>query len=207
MGSAPNSRPVKIYGTLLRLYPQSFQKQYGPTMEVTFSDMLEGERTGLGRIMVWTRAMFDLPVSATREHITNGKDIHMNRNTKIILLGACIAILIVGLGSFWEGNLHARQSVGIERVTAGQLADAMQQDSFYSDFGNAAVLFSANAESVKTHGNASLVTFTTGRPFNVVCQFPKAVSFKSGQKVSVAAPAGSAERETHGVLLHNCLEN
>lgn len=176
-------------------------------MQVTFNDMLEGERTGWGRGMVWARAMLDLPASATREHITNGKDIPMNRNTKFILLGACIAIVIVGLGSFWEGNLHARQSAGIERVTAGQLADAMQQDSFYSDFGNAAVLFSGNVASTKVQDKASLITFTTGRPFNVVCQFPKAVSFKAGQKVSVAAPAGSAEREAHGVLLHNCLAN
>ncbi|GEM_PF-2097844 len=207
MGSIVKPGKSQLYSSLIRLYPQAFQKQYSTTMQQTFADMLAAEETELGRLSVWARALVDLPLSAVKEHVTNGEDFHMNRNTKFVLTGSLIAIIIVGLASFWEGSLHAKTSMGIERVTAAQLADAMQQDDFYSTYGNAAVLFSAKVASVKTNGNASLVTFNTGRTYAVVCQFPKAVTYTSGQTISIAAPAGSAERQTHGVLLHNCLQN
>ncbi|MFI5271215.1 MAG: hypothetical protein ACHQT9_04180 [Candidatus Saccharimonadales bacterium] len=176
-------------------------------MQQTFADMLEAEKTRFGRLLIWSRTLTDLPLSAAKEHITNGKEILMNRNTKLIIAGALIAIVIVGLASFWKGILQARNNIGIERVTTSQLADAMQRDDFYSTYGNDAVLFSGKVASVKTQNNASLVTFDTGRPYNVVCQFPKAVSFTNGRIISVAAPTGSAERLAHGVLLHNCLQN
>lgn len=131
----------------------------------------------------------------------------MNRTAKWILAGACVALVMVGAASFWEGNLRARNSLGVEKVTAAQLADAMQQDRFYSTYGDTAVLFSAKVASVTTQGDTSLVTFSTGRPYALVCQFPKAVALRPGQTLSVAAPAGRAERQKQGVLLHNCLEN
>ena len=176
-------------------------------MQQTFTDMLEAEDTRFGRLTVWVRALLDLPLSATKEHLTNGEDFNMNRNTKLVFAGALIVVIVVGIASFWEGNLHARSNIGIEHVSIAQLADAMQQDTFYSSYGNAAVLFSSKVASVKTKDSASLVIFNTSRPYNVVCQFPKAVTFTSGQTISVAAPTGSAERQAHGVLLHNCLEN
>ena len=176
-------------------------------MKQTFTDMLAAEKTSFGRALVWIRALVDLPLSATRERLTNGKDFTMNRNTKLIILGALIAVVFVGLASFWEGNLKAKSTIVVEHVTPAQLADAMQQDSFYSTYGDSAVLFSGSVTNVKVKGDASLVTFKTGRPYNVVCQFPRAVLYTSGQNISVAAPAGSAERQTQGVLLHDCIAN
>ncbi len=207
MGPIVKSRGIRVYGSLLRFYPESFQKQYSATMEQTFTDMLMAEQTSLGRTLVWARALADLPQSAIKEHITNGRSFTMNRNTKFLLEGALITVGVVGLASFWEGNLHSRANVGIERVTAVQLADAMQQDNFYSTYGDTVVLFSGKVASVKTQGNASLVIFNTGRPYNIVCQFPKAVSYTNGQTISLVAPAGSAERQPRGVLFHNCLAN
>ena len=207
MGSIVNNKGVRVYGSLIRLYPLSFQKQYSTTMQQTFTDMLTAEKSGFGRGLVWARTLVDLPLSATKEHVTNGKDFTMNRNTKFIIVGAVITVVLVGLASFWEGNLKARGTIVVERVTTVQLANAMQQDSFYSTYGDSAVLFSGDVTDVKVNGNTSLVTFKTGRPYNVVCQFPSAVSYTSGQNISVAAPAGSAERQAHGVLLHDCIAN
>jgi hypothetical protein len=207
MGFIVKPSPVGIYGTLLHVYPQSFRKHYGTTMVQTFDDMLENERSSIGRLRIWTITLIDMPFSAAKEHITNGGGISMNRNFKLLLGAALVAILIVGAGSWWFGNLHARRNVGIERVTPAQLADAMQQDGFYSTYGDAAVLFSGKVSSVTERNNAALVTFTTGRPYGLTCQFASNVSVKSGQTLSIAAPAGSAERQTKGVLLHNCLIN
>jgi hypothetical protein len=205
MRSIAKTKPVSLYGSLLRLYPQKFQAQYGIAMQQTFDDMLDDESTTIGRLEIWIRTLINLPFSAAKEHINNGGGLTMTRNTKLGCLVA--AIFVAGGGSWWFGNLHARQTVGIERVTVAQLADAMQQDDFYSSYGDAAVLFSAKASSITAHNNAALVTFETGRPYSVTCQFASNVSVKSGQTLSIAAPAGSAERQTKGVLLHNCLLN
>lgn len=207
MGSTVKSRQLAIYGSLLRLYPQSFQKRYSTTMEQTFADMLQAEEAEWGRTLLWTRALVDLPMTAGKEHLTNGKELYMNRTTKFVIAVSLAAIGIVGFTSFWEGTLHARSNIGVVRVTTAGLADAMQQDDFYSTYGNTAVLFTGKVANVKTQGNTSLVTFDTGRPYNVVCQFPQVVSFTSGQSASIAAPAGSAERQPKGVLLHDCLQN
>lgn len=204
MGSTVRPPRTSLYGSLLRLYPQSFQQRYSTTMEQTLADMLEAEKSKWGRTVLWSRALVDVPITAGKEHLTNGKDLYMNRNTRFILAGALIAIIVVGLASFWKGNLYARNNVGIVKVSSAQLADAMQQDDFYSTYGDTVVLFTGKVFSIKAQGSASLVTFATGRPYNVVCQFPRPVSFSSGQNVSVVAPAGSADRESKGVLLHNC---
>jgi hypothetical protein len=208
MGSTVKPKAAEVYGALLYAYPQSFRKHYSQTMVQTFDDMLQGEPTRTGRWRIWVRTLFDLPISAAKEHVTNGKELNMNQTSKIILGVAIAAILFVGAGSFWFGRLHALQSVGVERVGVAQLADAMQQDHFYSDYGSAALLFSAKVSAVTHHNNVALVTFVTaGRPYSVTCQFTAGASIKVGQVLSVAAPGGSADREPHGVLLHNCLND
>lgn len=201
------AKSPQAYSTLLLLYPRSFRRQYAATMTQTFVDMVEAEPTKRGRVEVWIRTLLNLPISAGKEHITNGRDLYMNKNLRNVLTASVVAVLIVGAGSYWFGNIRARQSVGIERVTVGQLADAMQQDDFYSSYGNAAVLFSGTVSAVKQGDHATLVTFQTNRPFSVVCQFPSTVTVPVGKTLSVASPAGSAERETKGVLLHDCLIN
>jgi len=207
MGFTVKPKSSEIYGSLIHMYPQSFRNHYSTTMIQTFDDMLENERTWTGRLQVWARTLLNLPFSAAKEHATNGKEIIMNHNMKILLIGAIVAIVGVGIGSYWFGNLHAMQGAGIERVTIAQLADAMRQDEFYSDYGNAAVLFTGEISAVKSGNNATLVTFVTNRPFSVTCQFPKNIAVKTGQTISVAAPGGSADRQKQGVLLHNCLVN
>lgn len=206
MRSIAKTKTVSLYGSLLRLYPQTFQAQYRVTMQQTFDDMLDGESTIIGRLGVWIRTLVDLPFSAAKEHIIKGGGLTMTRNIKLLVGCLIAAIFVVGGGSWWFGYLHARQTVGIERVTVAQLADAMQQDGFYSTYGDAAVLFNAKVVSVSKHDNAALVT-ETGRPYSVICQFASNVSVSIGQTISIAAPAGSAERQTRGVLLHNCLVN
>lgn len=195
-----------MYRAALHLYPRAFRGHYGPAMEQTFDDLLAGEPSPVKRMGIWVRALLDTPVSATREHI-HSKGVYMTRTAKLLTLSASMAILVVGIGSYWFGNLHARENVGIERVNVMQLADAMQHDSFYSNYGDAALLFDDKISTVTHKDNATLVTFVTNRPYTVSCQFPGTLPLQNGQTVSVAAPGGSADRLKAGVLLHNCLQN
>lgn len=176
-------------------------------MVQTFDDMLDCESTRLGRFRVWTRTLLDLPYSAVKEHITNGKEFKMTRNFKLLITASISAILIVGLSSFWFGVLHARRNVAIQQVSVAQLGDAMQQDDFYSTYGDGALIFKAKASAIKQDSQVTLVTFATNRPFSATCQFPTNIRIKAGQMISVAAPGGSAVRESTGVLFHNCVEN
>lgn len=207
MGYPAKPKPNGLYAALVRIYPQPFRNHYGTTMIQTFDDMLESEPTQVGRIKVWMRTLTDLPVSAGREYITNGMGVIMSRNMKLLLVAAIAAMIILGFGSYWAGNLHARQNIGIERVTTAQLGDAMQQDNFFSSYGSAALLFNGTVASFKDGSNVTLVTFASSDSFNVICQFPSHTSIKAGQTISVAAPGGSAERQKAGVLLHNCSLN
>lgn len=196
-----------IYAALLHAYPRSFREHYGGTMVQTFDDMLEDEPSWFGRFQVWTRTLINLPFSAGKEHLTTKEELNMNRNMKLFIVAAILAILVVGVGSFWYGNLHARQVAGVEKVNVEELANAMQDDSFYSQYGGVTVIFSAKVASAKHKDNATLVTFTTNRPYSVTCQFPHNIATKPGQTMSIVAPAGSADRQKHGVLLHDCVEN
>ena len=193
---------VEVYSKLLYLYPVRYRQQYARPMVQTFDDMLDGEASKLARVAIWGRTLVDLPASATKEHLTNGANITMSRNVKIILAGVVVLLLIANIGSYWFGNLHARQVAGIQRVTPAEMADAMQQDNFYSNYGGAALLFSGTITSINEKNGMSLAVINTGRPYSVTCQFTTPVS--SGETISIAAPGGSAERLPQGVLLHNC---
>lgn len=172
----------------------------------TFDDMLEGEPHKLKKLVIWARALLELPISAAKEHLTDGKELTVSRKTKFIL-GAIIALLLLAnIASWWYGNLHSRQTSGVEKVSVAQLANAMKGDSFYSSYGNAGLVFTGDVSGVRKSGNTALVTFTSDSSYAITCQFVHGRQIKVGDMLSVAAPGGSAERLKGGVLLHNCLE-
>lgn len=197
---------VDVYAKLIGLYPESYRRRYAQPMVQTFDDMLEAEQSKIGRAAIWIRVLRDLPGSALREHITNGKGVAMSRNLKILLASVAVLLLLANGASFWFGILHARQAVGIERVTTTQLADAMKHDGFYSEYGNAALLFTGQVVATKQQGNVTIATFKTDSSYSLECQFSN-IQLNIGQSISVAAPGGNASRLVNGVLLHDCMQN
>jgi hypothetical protein len=173
-------------------------------MAQTFKDMLEHQPSYAGRLMVWTRTLVNLPYSAFAQHMNIRGGFVMTRRMMALLGGGIIALIIVALGSFWFGHLKAEQSVSIARVSVSTLGNAMQQDHFYSDYGNAAMLFSAPVSSVNAQNNLYIVGFKTHSIYNVTCLFMTSPKAKVGQKLSVIAPGGQAIRQPHGVLLRSC---
>ncbi|HXH26579.1 MAG TPA: hypothetical protein VNG90_01660 [Candidatus Acidoferrum sp.] len=205
MRRAFNTRPSEFYAKLVGIYPASYRQKYGQPMVQTFDDMLEAEPSSLGKFLIWTRTLWDLPSSALKEHLTNGKGMNMSRNMKLFLAGIAIALLLANGASYWFGVLQARQGIGIERVTPTQLADAMEHDAFYSQYANSAFLFTGQVTAVQQSG-VTTATFKTDHSYSVQCQFSN-TELAVGDTISVAAAGGNAVRLPHGVLLHNCLKN
>lgn len=58
----------KLYSLLLRLYPSRFRRQYGDEARRVFRDRLRDEQGILKRARLWLDLLFDLTVSAPREH-------------------------------------------------------------------------------------------------------------------------------------------
>lgn len=206
MGFIAKRGPTEIYGKLLVLYPARYRQKYEKPMVQTFDDMLKDEPRAFKKSLIWARTLLDLPISAAKEHLTDGKELVMNRKMKFIFGGVIVLLLLANGASWWYGNLHSRQTSGIEKVSVAQLADAMESDSFYSSYGNAGLLFTGNVSDVQKNGDTALVTFSSNGSYAVTCQFVHGSQIKNGDMLSVAAPGGSAERLKNGVLLHNCLE-
>lgn len=210
MGTMAKGTHRGIYGKLLVLYPSSYRRQYAGPMVQTFDDLLDGEASTWGKAQVWLRALLDLPTSALREHLTNGEDLNMKmtRNTKLLFGGVVLVLLVANGFSWWFGNLHSRQTAGISKVSLSQLAEAMQQDHFYHSYGDTTLLFSGQVANVQQSNKGMLVaTFQTATSYSVSCEFPNDGQIKKGDNLYVAAPGGSAERQTNGVLLHKCTKD
>jgi hypothetical protein len=207
MSSIVKRGSAQLYGKLLILFPARYRKRYEKPMVQTFEDMLASEQSSLGRAIIWLRVLVDLPISAAKECISNGKGIAMTRNIKLVFGGVVLLLLLANGASWWFGNEHSRRTAGVEKVSVAEMADAMQADHFYSSYGNTGLLFKGVVSNVQQKSNVALVTFATSRPYSVSCQFVQAGSIRKGDTLSVAAPGGSAERLPHGVLLHNCLKN
>lgn len=207
MGRTPNLTSRDVFAKLVNLYPAAYRRRYGKPMVQTFEDMLAAEPGKTGRLAVWVRTLRDLPKSIIKEHITDGRGFAMSRNTKLVVAGVVSILILANAVSFWFGVLHSRQDTSVQSVTTAQLADAMQQDGFYSTYGNAALLFRGKVSAVHTQGGKTVATFETGRPYVVECQFTDQKDVKIGATLSVAAPAGSAKRLPQGVLLYDCVQS
>ncbi|HSX43658.1 MAG TPA: hypothetical protein VLF59_06275 [Candidatus Saccharimonadales bacterium] len=207
MGSATRHKPTSsLYGMLLHLYPTVFRQHFAATMEQTFDDMLDDTPSWAGRTLIWCRTIVNLPFSAAKEHVTDGKGICMTRNFKLLVGAVAIAVVCASAASFWFGSLHARQNADIRHVAVAQLGDAMQHDNFYSTYGDSALIFSARVASI-SDGSSPSVTFSGTHAYSVTCQFNTDIHIKAGQTMTVAAPGGKAVRQPHGILLRGCVEN
>jgi hypothetical protein len=62
----------RTYASLMRLYPQEFRDEYGPSMLQLFTDQCRStmqENGTRGMIFLWLRTLMDLAFSVLREHI------------------------------------------------------------------------------------------------------------------------------------------
>ncbi len=90
-------------------------------------------------------------------------------------------------------------------VTAEQVARAMQQDEFYSDYRGATLLVQGTVSTVEQRNGETLIWLGTTIPTKVVCDVGKAsTSAKAGDTLTAKAQAADAQRSTDAVLLKPC---
>ncbi len=93
----------------------------------------------------------------------------------------------------------------VVRVTADQVARAMQQDEFYSDYRGAVLLVQGTVAGVSRQGGDSILELTTSEPTKVLCDLGNRASpATAGDAVTVQARAADARREPSAVVLTGC---
>ena len=122
-----------------------------------------------------------------------------------MMLGAFYVVLFVafGLFLFYMGDQFALAHLNIRQTTPNQMANAMQQDDFYSTFRENTLVFHGEVTGASVSGTNTLVTIKTSTAYGVTCELSQNQA-KPGQAYTFAAEAYTADRQPMGVLLHHC---
>lgn len=129
----------------------------------------------------------------------------MSRSRGIRYGALVLAALLLGDGFFFWGDKHALETTVITRATPGQLANAMQQDAFYSNYRGSTLLIDATTASVTDRAGATIVELVTTSSFTVLCNLGQArATTHAGDAVTVVAEGAAAQRQSAGVLLQRC---
>jgi len=90
------------------------------------------------------------------------------------------------------------------QLTANEVAQAMQDDRFFSDYGSSILLVRGEISSVEQQGTFTVVALRTGSPEEVACEIAAGATAPMGQMVTVRARSADAQRAGPTVVLHNC---
>ena len=98
----------------------------------------------------------------------------MSRSRLLRDAALVVAVILLGGGSFLWGDKHALDTQVITRATPDQLANAMQQDAFYSDYRGRTLLVTATIVSVTDRAGAKIVKLATTSSLTVLCNLDQA---------------------------------
>jgi hypothetical protein len=91
------------------------------------------------------------------------------------------------------------------QVTADEIARAMQEDHFFSDYRLTTLVVQGTVASVDHQGKDRVVTLGTSIPTHVLCDLGvQPYNGKKGDAITVQSPSSGAERAPSAVLLKNC---
>lgn len=116
-----------------------------------------------------------------------------------------MVIVITAVGAFFLGSRAATHSASIRRVTATEIANAMKDDRFYSDYGDNALVVVGTISSTSTHGNDVIATLKADSSFQVLCDLGTQPRPQVGDHITVLAQGSDAQRQQSAVLLTNCV--
>jgi hypothetical protein len=119
-----------------------------------------------------------------------------------LLLAGCCALAGCGL---------LRQQVPtptaqVMRVTADEIALAMQEDHFYSDYDPYSLVVQGIVTDVRQENQDTILEMATQIDTKVLCDFgSQAPSAKPGDSITVFTPhASQAQRQPNAILLADC---
>jgi len=119
-----------------------------------------------------------------------------------IAAGALLALGVVGM--FWLGFRSGVGGLHVSTVSPAILAQAMSDDSFYSDYNQTTLIIHAPIIEASSGEGETTIAFSAGGTRVVSCQLPSGPSLKQGQIVTVVAEGATAVRHPDGVMLPGC---
>ena len=130
----------------------------------------------------------------------------MKRYRWVIIAVVVLVVGGVGVGAFALGDIQSVKAMTIKRVTPHQLAEAMKDDRFYSDYRKSAVLVGDTVASVGRRDGHLIVGLRTGSSYGASCDLGTAsVAPHVGETLTVLTVGQAAERLPGGVLLRGCV--
>lgn len=100
---ARESKAIRLYQALLRLYPAEFRDEYGRELCLVLRDRYRQQRSALGVLLVWLHAAWGIAKEVPREHwhmiLQDLKYAIRILRKDALVTAAAIAILALGIGS------------------------------------------------------------------------------------------------------------
>lgn len=129
----------------------------------------------------------------------------MSRSRRRRYAALVVVTALLGGAFFFWGDEHAQETMVITRATPDQLANAMQRDAFFSDYGASTLLIEATVASVVTRAGATTVTLVTTSSSTLACDLGQvSTTTHVGDTVLLVAEGAAARRQSAGVLLRGC---
>ncbi len=134
----------------------------------------------------------------------------------VVLFGIVAVTLLTGLSAcdlLREPRPGAQSSptpnpaFPVVRVTADQVAQAMEQDEFFADYGQSRLLIQGTVSLVKRQDSDLIIELETSVPTKVICDLGNYFGIiRVGSTVTVesAFPQRDASRQQSAVMLKNC---
>lgn len=123
----------------------------------------------------------------------------------ILIITLVIVLLAFGIACFVAGQRHGLRSMTIKRVSPEQLATAMQQDRFYSTYGENTLLVTGAITAVGKQDNNLVATFKTSASFKAQCDLGNNnQNLPTDQEVTLVTEGSTARRLPNAVLLMDC---
>lgn len=122
-------------------------------------------------------------------------------------LGSALVIILMVVAAFFLGGHYALDGLSTKRVTATEIANAMRDDRFYSDFGQSTLLVEGTVSSLSRRGSDVIAEFKTDSSFQALCDLGSGSSSRPqvGKRITLIAEGARADRQPSAVFLRDCV--
>jgi hypothetical protein len=127
------------------------------------------------------------------------------KNKPFVISLTVLILIFCGLIIAWQSALYTLNHMSFKDVTPSQMAAAMRQDEFWSSNRFNTLVFKGKVQSINSSDSKTTLDFVTSDSYGASCEVSNLrTKFKVGQTYKFAVESYQAERQPHGVLLHNC---
>lgn len=128
------------------------------------------------------------------------------KNRPLVIIITALILVFCGLIVAWQAALYTLDHMSFRQVTPTQMAAAMRNDEFWYSYRFNTLAFDGTVKSVDTQDGKTTLGFVTSDAYGASCEVTSSAgNFKVGGTYKFAVETYQAQRQPHGVLLHNCL--